>query len=91
MEYDNTNRGALFKNKLKKTDAHPHYRGECTIGDRKLAVSAWIKTSMKGEKYMSLAFQDWTDYKEKFGEHDSKEPDMKAADKFFDPDDGIPL
>jgi uncharacterized protein (DUF736 family) len=53
--YDNTNRGALFKNKDKESDNHPDYNGKVNVGGKDYFLSAWIKTSKKGEKFMSLS------------------------------------
>ena len=49
--------GALFKNKDKKEANHPDYRGPCMVGGKELEVSAWLKESKKGEKFMSLSFK----------------------------------
>ena len=57
MEYDNTNSGALFTNKDKKTDKHPAYRGSINVEGTEYWLSAWIKESKEGKKYMSLAVQ----------------------------------
>lgn len=54
-EFDNTNSGALFRNDRKETDKHPDYRGELNVGGVEYWVSAWLKTSGKGTKFMSLA------------------------------------
>lgn len=54
-EFDNTDRGALFKNKDKETDSHPDYQGSVNVGGREYWLSAWLKESKKGEKYMSLS------------------------------------
>lgn len=54
-EYDNTNRGALFKNDKKETDGHPDYKGSINVGGVDYWLSAWIKTSKGGAKYMSLS------------------------------------
>jgi hypothetical protein len=48
--------GSLFKNDEKKTDKHPDYRGDCTIGGQKYWLSAWIKEGKNG-KFMSLSIQ----------------------------------
>lgn len=48
--------GSLFKNDEKKTDKHPDYRGDCTVGGAKYWLSAWIKTGKNG-KFMSIALQ----------------------------------
>lgn len=61
-EYDNSNSGALFENEKRKSDKHPHLRGSCTIRtpDGELIeywVSAWQKTSKKGDDFFSLSFQ----------------------------------
>jgi uncharacterized protein (DUF736 family) len=54
-DYDDTNRGALFKNDKKATDKHPDYKGSLNVEGVEFYVSAWIKTSKAGSKYMSLA------------------------------------
>jgi uncharacterized protein (DUF736 family) len=54
-EYDNTNRGALFKNADKEGDSQPDYKGSINVGGQEYWLSSWLKTSKKGEKYMSLS------------------------------------
>lgn len=54
-QYDNTDSGALFKNKEKATDKHPDYQGSINVGGQDYWLSAWLKESKAGEKYMSLA------------------------------------
>jgi len=53
-EYDNTNRGVLFKNQRKDSDKHPDYTGNINIGGTEFWLSAWIKDGAKG-KFMSLS------------------------------------
>jgi len=48
--------GALFRNDKKETDKHPDYKGSAVIDGNDMWVSAWINTSAKGTKYMSLKF-----------------------------------
>jgi uncharacterized protein (DUF736 family) len=55
MEYDNRDRGALFKNNDKTEEKHPDYRGNINIRGTEYWLSAWISTSKKGMKYMSLS------------------------------------
>jgi hypothetical protein len=55
MTYDNTNRGALFKNDRKEADNHPDYTGELDVDGTPYWVNGWIKTSKKGTKFMSLS------------------------------------
>lgn len=54
-QYDNTNSGALFKNDEKKAPTQPDYRGQVNVEGAEYWVSAWIKTSKKGTKFMSLS------------------------------------
>ena len=53
-EYDNTDRGVLFKNDRKEDDRHPDYRGSINVGGTEYWLSAWIKKGKKG-KFMSLS------------------------------------
>ena len=54
IEYDNTNRGVLFKNDRKTSDKHPDYKGSANIDGRDFWVSAWIKKGQKGT-FMSFS------------------------------------
>lgn len=54
-EYDNTNRGALFKNDKKEDEKHPDYRGSINVAGKDYYIDAWLKTSKAGAKYMSLS------------------------------------
>jgi single-stranded DNA-binding protein len=68
--YDNTNRGALFKNDRKQRDNQPDYTGKMELGADVIAaaqngdpifVSGWLKTintgQRAGEKMLSLSIQ----------------------------------
>jgi len=55
MTYDNTNSGALFRNEKKASEKHPDYRGDINVDGKDFWVSAWVKTSKKGTKFMSLS------------------------------------
>jgi hypothetical protein len=53
--FDNTNRGALFKNLKKRGENDPDYTGNINFDGRELWLSAWLKTSKTGVKFMSLS------------------------------------
>jgi len=50
--------GQLNKNSYKTTDKHPDYRGDAKIDGKDKELSAWVKTNVKGEKYLSLSIQE---------------------------------
>lgn len=54
-EYDNTNRGVLFRNTQKEEENHPDYTGKINVGGKEFLLSAWVKESKKGMKFMSLS------------------------------------
>ena len=62
-QYDDTNRGALFKNDRKETENHPDYKGQVNVDGTDYWLSAWIKESQNGGKYMSLSVQPKEDRK----------------------------
>jgi hypothetical protein len=56
MTYDNTNKGALFSEGDKKTtDTDRDYGGTINIDGTEYWLSAWIKTSKRGTKFLSLS------------------------------------
>jgi hypothetical protein len=54
-DFDDTNRGALFKNTKKDSERHPDYKGSINVGGTEYWLSSWLKVSKSGEKYMSLS------------------------------------
>lgn len=54
MEYNNDNRGALFKNDQKKQDNHPDYSGSINVDGRDYYLSAWVKDGKNG-KFFSMS------------------------------------
>lgn len=55
MEYDNTNRGALFRNTRKEKDTHPDHNGSINVEGVEYWLSAWIKESKTGTKFFSVS------------------------------------
>ena len=54
-DYDNTDSGALFKNDKGDNQNRPDYRGSLNVGGTDYWISAWLKTSKAGAKFMSLS------------------------------------
>lgn len=54
QQYDNTNRGVLFRNDRRESDKHPEYNGSINIDGVEYWLSAWVKDGKKG-KFFSLA------------------------------------
>ena len=55
MEYDNNNRGSLFKNDRKDDAKFPDYKGSLNVDGVEFWLSAWLKISKEGTKFMSLS------------------------------------
>ena len=55
MEYDNTNRGSLFKNDRKDDAKFPDYQGSLNVNGVDFYIGAWLKISKEGTKFMSLS------------------------------------
>ena len=105
-EYDNTNSGALFENEKRTTEKHPHLRGSCTIKTPdgevlEFWVSAWQRTSKKGDDFFSLSFQLKDEQEERKSKPAEKkqgglfkkreEPAKVSGGKHEDLDDEVPF
>ena len=84
QQYDNTNTGALFKNKDKKGDKHPDYKGSINVAGQELWLSAWLKRDRNGNAYMSLSVQPK-------GERQPAQRGPVRRDEPADLDDSIPF
>lgn len=58
-EYDNTNKGIIFKNDNKKEEKHPDYQGKINVDGKDKRISLWVKTSNKdGKKFFSVSITE---------------------------------
>jgi hypothetical protein len=80
MEYDNTNRGSLFKNDRKDDAKFPDYKGSLNVDGVEYWLSAWLKVSKDGAKFMSLSI------KNKSVESSSDNKPVKTKEFFNDSD-----
>jgi hypothetical protein len=55
MEYENRNRGALFKNDRKADEKDRDYAGTLDVDGTEYWLSGWVRTSKSGQKYLSLS------------------------------------
>jgi len=54
-DYDNTNKGSLFKNDKGDNPKRPDYQGKLNINGTEYRLSAWLQTPKNGgAKYMAL-------------------------------------
>lgn len=54
--FDNTNRGALFKNDRKEAgDKKPEYTGSLNVEGVEFFLDAWLKKSAAGVSFMSVS------------------------------------
>lgn len=76
--------GGLFRNTFKENDNHPDYKGSIALDealidaadkDGSLEVSAWVKKTKNGDKFLSLQVR------EKFKKDDDKPAKKKVAKK----------
>ena len=98
------NSGTLFLNERKTETKHPDYTGKALIFGKPCWISAWIKISQKGTKYISVAITEplqkpqkvedvRVTYDEGYGEPDfNKKVDEFANKKNnYDDDEGVPF
>ena len=57
-EFDNTNRGVLFRDEKRTNEKAPEYTGTINVGGVEKRLAAWIKVSSKGTKFFSLSVSD---------------------------------
>jgi len=56
MEYDNTNRGSVWKNDKKETEKHPDFTGTMNVEGVEFYVSAWKRKEGANPKAPALSF-----------------------------------
>jgi hypothetical protein len=89
-EYDNTNRGSIWKNEKKEKDTHPDFTGSLNVGGVEYWVSAWKRREDASPKAPALSFS----VKPKDEQQPQRQPPNKTragASSNHDMDDEIPF
>ncbi len=55
-EYDNTNRGAIWKNEKKETDKHPDFTGSINVDGHDYWLSGWRRADGAPAKSPAMKF-----------------------------------
>lgn len=55
-DFDNTNRGSIWKNKKKEKETHPDFTGTLNVDGVEYWVSAWKRKEGASEKAPALSF-----------------------------------
>lgn len=85
-DYDNTNRGAIWKNEDKEEDRHPDFKGSLNVNGEEFWVSAWKRKEGASAKAPALSFQIKPKEEQRPA---SKKPSRGGS--FDDMDDDIPF
>jgi hypothetical protein len=56
QDFDNTNRGSIWKNERKESENHPDFTGSLNVGGVEYWVSAWKRKPDASEKAPALSF-----------------------------------
>ena len=56
--FQNIGSGVLWKNKFKKSDKEPFFRGKATIRGHEVELAAWLKKDKNGQDMISIAIDD---------------------------------
>ena len=56
--FQNIGSGILWKNKFKKSDKEPFFRGKATIRGHEVELAAWLKKDKNNQDMISIAFDD---------------------------------
>jgi hypothetical protein len=55
--YDDSNRGALFRNQDKQKESDRDYSGSLNVGGIEYWISGWVRESKNGKKYLAIALK----------------------------------
>lgn len=90
--FDNTNRGSIWKNDKKETEKHPDFTGSLNVEGKEYWVSAWKRRPDQNEKAPALSFSVKAKDEQKAQQPaNNPAPAQQQAGGFDDFDQDIPF
>ena len=84
--YDDTNRGVLFREREKRNDKAPDYKGKLNVEGKDYELAGWIRESKAGNKFLSVSISEpWQGGKRE--ETPAKQSERFQAPSKDEPDD----
>lgn len=90
-QYDNTNRGALFKNDRKTKESQPGYTGSLNVDGVEYFLDAWLKEGKTGAKFFSVSVKRKEQQSAPAPAPRAPAPAPRASSGFDDMADDIPF
>jgi hypothetical protein len=85
QEYDNENRGSIWKNDKKETEKHPDFTGSLNVNGQEFWVSAWKRRPDQSDKAPALSFS----IKAKDGQSVSVQPKTARPNEQINEDEDL--
>tara|TARA_R110002096_G_scaffold35966_1_gene100833 strand:+ start:94 stop:441 length:348 start_codon:yes stop_codon:yes gene_type:complete len=85
--FQNIGSGVLWKNKFKKTDKEPFFRGKATVRGHDVELAAWIKQDKNGQDMISIAIDDVIE--DEIPPHQKKKAESQGLEELFGANDPV--
>ena len=85
--YDNSNRGSIWKNEDRKSETHPQFKGSAEVGGVEYWVSGWLRKAGGNPMAPAMSFS----FTAKEVQATKSQPTAAPVDNNFDADGDIPF
>ena len=88
--YDNNNRGSIWKNEDRKSETHPQFKGSAEVNGVEYWVSGWLRKADANPKAPAMSFS-FTAKEQQSMPRTSAPTPAQAPDNDFDSGEDIPF
>lgn len=83
-DYDQTNRGSIWKNEKKETEKHPDFTGSLNVEGKEYWISAWKRRADQSDKAPALSFSIKAKDETVNTQRQDSKPNKQEANSFVD-------
>ena len=71
-DFDNTNKGVLFRETDKESDKHPDMTGKINVDGKEYRLAGWTRESKNGKRFLSLSISEFKESNNQSGYEKAK-------------------